>query len=156
MSERVSGRIEAFLEADHARLSALLARATAREGAIDAEAFWEFRTGLLKHIGMEERILFPAARAARAGENFPWARKLREDHGLLASLLVPTPTPERVARIIGILDAHNAIEEGPSGAYADCEAALGEAGVDAMMERLEHAPTPPPAPYFDGPRRTQP
>jgi hypothetical protein len=149
----MSGRIEAFLAADHARLGALLARATARPGTVDAEAFWAFRTGLLKHIGMEERILFPAARAALGGQSFTWARRLREDHGLLASLLVPTPTPERVARIIGILEAHDALEEGAGGAYADCEAALG-AGVDAVLTRLELAPTPPPAPYFDGPRRT--
>ena len=150
----MSGRIEAFLDADHARLAALLARATARPGLVDAEVFWEFRTGLLKHIGMEERILFPAARAARAGESFPWAHRLREHHGLLASLLVPTPTPERVARIIQILDIHNGLEEGVGGAYADCEAALGEAGVDAVLERLKNAPTPPPAPYSDRPRRT--
>jgi hypothetical protein len=152
----MSGRIEAFLEADHARLAALLARATARPGVVDAEAFWELRTGLLKHIGMEERILFPAARAARQGENFPWAQRLREDHGLLASLLVPTPTPERVARIITILDAHNGVEEGVGGAYDDCEAALGEAGIEAVLERLKNAPTPPPAPYCDRPRRNQP
>ena len=149
----MSGRIEAFLEADHARLAALLGRATARPGVVDAETFWEFRTGLLKHIGMEERILFPAARAALGGERFSWAGRLREDHGLLASLLVPTPTPERVARIVAILAVHDTIEEGPTGAYADCEAALRPAGVDAVLERLHQAPIPPPAPYFDGPRR---
>jgi hypothetical protein len=150
----MSGRIQAFLEADHARLDALLGRAAARPDAVDAEAFWEFRIGLLKHIGMEERILFPAVRVARGGERFPWAQRLREDHGLLASLLVPTPTPERVARIVAVLEPHNALEEGPGGAYADCEAALGPEGVDAMLVRLANAPTPPPAPYFDGPRRS--
>jgi hypothetical protein len=149
----VSGRIAAFLTEDHARLDALLSRALAAPGTVDAEVFWELRTGLLKHIGMEERILFPAARAARGGEPFPWARRLREDHGLLASLLVPTPTPERTARIIEILKGHNEIEEGEGGAYEQCEAALGAAGVEEVLVRLHHAPTPPPAPYFDGAKK---
>lgn len=150
----MSGAIAAFLAEDHERLDALLARALASPDAVDAEAFWEFRTGLLKHIGMEERILFPAARAAQGGAVFPWGRRLREDHGLLASLLVPTPTPERTRRIAEILKGHNQVEEGEGGAYHDCEVALGAAGVDELIVRLRNAPTPPPAPYFDGaPRR---
>jgi hemerythrin superfamily protein len=149
----MSGRIQEFLSADHRRLDALLEQASARADRVDAAAFWEFRTGLLEHIGMEERILFPAVRKARSGEPFAWARRLREDHGLIASMLVPTPTRERVVRLAAILAAHDLIEEGPSGAYADGEAALGEAGVDAVLARLRVAPTPPPSPYFDGPRR---
>ncbi len=147
----MSGRIEELLGLDHGRLDALLARATGRPDTIDAPAFWEFRTGLLKHIGMEERILFPAARRARGGVAFRWARRLREDHGRLASLLVPRPTPERVGQIVAILELHNQIEEGTTGAYADCEAILGSTGVDEVLRRLRAAPTPPPAPYFGRP-----
>ena len=147
---QVRGSIQAFLEEDHRRLEDLLRAATAVPGRIDAEAFWAFRTGLLRHIGMEERILFPAVRRARGGVAFAWMRRLREDHGKIAAMLVPTPTPERVARLAALLEEHDALEEGASGAYADSEAALGD-GVAEVLERLRQAPTPPPAPYFDGP-----
>jgi hypothetical protein len=148
------GRIHRFLADDHDRLGALLVRALAPEGGVDGEAFWSFRTGLLKHIGMEERILFPATRQALGGQVLPWMRRLREDHGRIAALLVPTPTRARALELAAILDAHDQLEEGEAGAYADCEAALGPSGVDEILVRLENAPTPPPAPYFDGARRT--
>jgi hypothetical protein len=35
---------------------------------IDAAAYAEFRTGLLNHIGMEEKILLPAAPQARGAQ----------------------------------------------------------------------------------------
>ena len=49
--------IRSFLERDHARLNQLLARAGRDLENIDMEAFGEFRRGLLKHIGREEKIL---------------------------------------------------------------------------------------------------
>jgi hypothetical protein len=141
--------IQAYLEADHQRMAALLAHAGEHPDRVEAESFWRFRLALLRHIGMEERVLFPAARRARGGEAFPWAARLRADHGQLAALLVPTPTVERVARIAVVLELHNRIEEGSAGAYADCEAALGEEGVRQVLAQLRAYPVPPPAPYFD-------
>src|SRR5581483_6857560 len=50
--------------ADHERLDALLRRAFASAGSVDSEAYDAFRRGLLRHIGMEEKILLPAAQRA--------------------------------------------------------------------------------------------
>ena len=105
------GSISRLLAENHARLDALLARATARAGEIDQTAYAEFRAGLLKHIGMEEKMLLPAAQRARGGEPLPVAAKLRLDHGALAALLVPAPTPAIIATLRRILGAHNAVEE---------------------------------------------
>ena len=82
-----------FLAADHARLDGLVAVALAADG-LDLAAYEQFRAGLLRHIGMEEKILLPAAKRARGGTALPAARLLRHDHSALAALLVPTPMPE--------------------------------------------------------------
>ena len=42
-----------------------LRRALALAGEADREPFDAFRAGLLRHIGLEEKILLPAAREAR-------------------------------------------------------------------------------------------
>ena len=95
----MAGRIYRFLAGDHARLEGLLARAMTEAGAIDRAAYAEFRAGLLKHIGMEEKILLPAAQRVRGGEPLTLAAKVRLDHGALAALLVPTPTPVIIAAL---------------------------------------------------------
>lgn len=139
-----------LLATDHARLDALLRRAVADAHAIDRAAYAEFRAGLLKHIGMEEKILLPAAQRA-GGAPLPIAAKLRLDHGALASLLVPSPTPPIVAAIRRILTEHNALEEGPDGAYAACERLVGaEAG--ELLARLQAAPEVPVHEHVDGER----
>src|SRR5688572_26416660 len=79
-----------YLAEDHRRLEELLRRATIAEGSIEPGAYMEFRGGLLRHIGMEEKILLPAAQAARSGDPLPLASRLRLDHGALAGLLVLT------------------------------------------------------------------
>jgi len=53
----MAGKISQFLCADHARLDDVLRRATADVTRIDHTAYAEFREGLLRHIGMEEKIL---------------------------------------------------------------------------------------------------
>jgi len=118
---RVTGPIARYLADDHARLDALLGR-----GASDPAAYSEFRRGLLRHIGMEEKLLLPAAQRANGGKALPAAVRLRLDHGALAALLVPTPTPAIRAALRGILARHNALEEGPDGVYAACERLAGD------------------------------
>ena len=83
-----------FLADDHARLDLLLQRAFADPNRIDLQAYSEFRSGLLKHIAMEEKVLLPTAQQAQDGEPLPIAAKLRIQHGALAALLVPSPTCE--------------------------------------------------------------
>jgi len=144
------GPLSRFLADDHARLDALLQRAVAEPGSIDRAAYAEFRAGLLKHIGVEEKILLPATQGARGGEPLPIAAKLRLDHGALAALLVPTPTPQIVAAIRTILTAHNAVEEGPGGVYEVCEQLVGQEA-DTLLARLRAAPDVRMNPHVDSP-----
>ena len=137
------GPVATFLADDHRRLHALLRRA-----AFDEHAYVEFRAGLLRHIGMEEKILLPAARVARGGEPLAAAAQLRLDHGALAALLVPSPTPAILHAIEAILEVHNGLEEGPDGVYAACERLVG-ADCETLLSRLRAAPTPPLAANVD-------
>ena len=132
------GLIREYMEADHARLDRLRL----------AGQWWEFRGGLFRHIGLEEKILLPEARRRRGGEPLPEAARLREDHSLLVILLVPPPSPEITAVIDKLLGEHNRLEEGDDGMYAHCEA-LGD--VDAIAERLRAAPETPQRKYQGGP-----
>ena len=146
----VAGPIVLYLTEDHDRLDGLLRRALAAPGGIDREPFDAFRAGLLRHIAMEEKILIPAARAARGGEPLPIARRLRIDHGALTSLLVPTPTPEIAAEIRSILEPHNRAEEESGGLYESCDALLaGQAG--ELVARMRAYPAVKVTGYKDGP-----
>jgi Hemerythrin HHE cation binding domain len=140
-----------LLERDHARLDALLGAAHPDSGPIDEAAYEEFRGGLLRHIGIEEKILLPAARRLRGGQPLDVARQLRADHGALAALMVPTPTQPIVMTLKRLLAEHNALEEGPAGLYACCEA-LAQAELPALLARIRAAPPVPTAPHYDGPR----
>jgi hypothetical protein len=148
---RAPGPVGRHLAADHARLDALLARSVASPGRLDRAPFDEFRAGLLRHIAVEEKLLFPALREARGGEQDPHWTRLRVDHGAIASLLVPPPTPEIVQEIRSILVPHDALEEGPDGPYARCDLLLG-ARAQALVERMREYPAVRVAPYRDGPR----
>ena len=144
------GKIYRYLADDHARLDGLLQRATIHPDTIEPSAYAEFRAGLLKHIGMEEKILLPAAQRARGGIPLPIAAKLRLDHGALAALLVPTPTASIIAAIRAVLEAHNPIEEGPGGLYEQCEELAG-AQADQILDALRNAPKVKVNPHNDGP-----
>jgi Hemerythrin HHE cation binding domain len=146
----MAGKIYHYLAGDHARLDALLERAAAHTEAIEPSAYAAFRAGLLKHIAMEEKILLPAAQRWRGGQPLPIAAKLRLDHGALAALLVPTPTPSIVAALRAILNNHNIIEEGSGGLYEQCEELAG-VEADAILDALRNAPEVRRAPHNDGP-----
>jgi Hemerythrin HHE cation binding domain len=147
----MSGPLTNFLAGDHTRLDGLLRRAMTEACTIDRAASAEFRAGLLRHISLEEKILLPAAQRWQGGEPLPLAARLRRDHGALAALLVPTPTPAIIRTIRTVLAAHNALEEGPGGVYERCEQLAGTEA-DALLARLQAAPEVPVAPYADGPQ----
>jgi hypothetical protein len=155
MSERgslnMAGPIHEYLEKDHARLDALLHQSGARLGEIEGSSYAAFRAGLLRHIGLEEKILLPAARRARGGIPLPIAAQLRRDHAALAALLVPTPTREIIDTIREILTRHNPLEENCGGFYETCEDVLAS-DLDVVAAQLRAAPEVPVAPHFDGPR----
>lgn len=146
----MTGPIAAFLAEDHDRLDGLLQRALARPGEVDLGSFGAFRAGLLRHIAMEEKILLPAARAARGGEPLPVARRLRVDHGAITSLLVPTPTSEIATELRSILGPHNLVEEEPGGLYQVCDALLAS-GAGELVDRMRAYPPVKVNRYQDGP-----
>lgn len=137
-------RIAKALVADHRRLGRLLDAATRGDRA----SYSLFRAGLLRHIGIEEKILLPALRAA--AQELPMAHQLRLDHGALAAMLVPSPTPELLSDIRELLALHDPLEEGPTGLYGLADAVLGDP--DEVLMRIAMTPAPPLAEHFDGPR----
>jgi len=146
----VNGPLHRFFAADHRRLEELLKRSMSEPGRIDLGPFGEFRAGLLRHIGMEEKVLFKAARRAR-GAPLELAAKLRVDHGAIAALLVPTPTRDVVAEILSVLGPHNRREEDPGGVYDACDDAVGPAEAERLVQHLWAFPEVPLKAYNDGP-----
>lgn len=139
-----------FLEEDHRRLETLLQQAVAHADHVDQGAYAQFRAGLLRHIGMEEKILIPAAQRLRGGEPLGIASKLRLDHGALGTLLIPTPTAAVIASIRSILKEHNVLEEGPGGLYETCDELVG-AGAAQLLAKLKAAPEVAVLPHSDTP-----
>lgn len=144
------GPLSGWFAADHARLEEVLRRSVADPAAFDGDAFAAFRAGLLRHIALEEKFLLPRIRAARGGEPLPEARRLRVDHGAIASLLVPSPDAAIVAELRAILGPHNALEEGPGGLYEAADRLLA-AEADALLERIHAYPPVKVASHNDGP-----
>jgi len=142
--------MSAYLMADHLRLHRLLGRAMATP-ELDPGAFAEFRCGLLRHIGIEEKVLLPAARRARGGTPLDRARELRIDHAALTSLLVPTPDLALCREIKSLLEAHDAKEEGPGGVYEECEILLSDDEVARLGGRAVSFPEVKVTSHFDGP-----
>lgn len=105
---------------------------------------------MLRHIGIEEKILLPAAQRLRGGEPLPIAAKIRLDHGALVSLMVPPPTRSLILTIRSILTKHNKLEEEVEGLYESAESTIGtDAETLALLMRetakvkvLPHNPDP--------------
>ncbi|HET9881812.1 MAG TPA: hemerythrin domain-containing protein [Candidatus Binatia bacterium] len=149
-TELKKGPVYRFLADDHARLDVLLQRAFADPDQIDLHAYSEFRSGLLKHIAIEEKVLLPAAQQAQDGEPLAIAAKLRIQHGALAALLVPSPTRAIGAVLRAILKDHNPLEEGSGGVYEICERLAGSAAA-TMLAKLQSYAEIKLAPHNDGP-----
>ena len=130
----MGGELHAFLTTDHERLDALL-QTCMRTG--DGQAYDEFRRGLLRHISIEERVLFPVLRSSRGVT--PLDEQLHRDHAALAALLVPPPGGTELAQIAAILEAHNPLEEEAGGLYELVERLAGET-LDALLARMHAIP----------------
>lgn len=139
-----------LLARDHDRLDALFTKARGDGTAVDLEAYEGFRRGLLRHVGMEELILIPAAGRLR-GAAVELARRTRLDHAALTSLLIPNPTPKILAVLHAVLAPHNLMEEREGGLYEQCERALGDEKA-AVLGKLRAARDIPPAAHAEGPR----
>ncbi|MDF0676423.1 MAG: hemerythrin domain-containing protein [Nitrospira sp.] len=153
--------IARLLTEDHRRLEQLLDRADLQGGKIDSVPYEAFRAGLLRHIGMEEKILFPAIQRAQQGQAGSvlvppldsLLARLRLEHGALATLLMPSPTPAILATIRGILQRHDEIEESPDGPYAGGDNLLGKEAAQ-ILAALRAAPTVNVMPHSDTPAVT--
>ncbi len=140
-----------FFEKDHNQIDLLLKKATEQPGEIEINNYLEFRTRLLRHIKMEEKILFPAAKKANIAVIQELIPRFRLDHGALTSLMVPPPTLSLIKIIRYILEKHNLAEEEPGGLYDICEA-LTQGQTQEILDQLiatkevpVHPPNPAPA-----------
>ncbi len=146
----MAGPLHEYLSRDHTRLAGFLARSPDAAGTVNGSTYDEFRSGLLKHIALEEKILFPAVRKIPGGRLVPMESKIRLDHGAIAALLVPPPTAGILAVLRAVLTAHHGLEENPGGVYEQCEEILAERAGDVL--RLMHAAGEVPVhPYNDAP-----
>ncbi|HTY35717.1 MAG TPA: hemerythrin domain-containing protein [Bacteroidota bacterium] len=140
------GPLHQFFADDHRRLEALLDKATSSSPAYDMAAYAQFRSGLLKHIKMEETILLPAAQRAQNGKPLDMAARIRLDHGAITALLVPPPSPMILRALRAILAAHDMIEEQPSGMYERLEELTG-AEMNELVDRAKKTTDVPVHPH---------
>lgn len=144
------GSLYDFFVKDHRRLEELLDKATSAQGGYDMIAYGRFRSGLLKHIKMEETILLPAAQKAQGGVPLDIAAKIRLDHGALTALMVPPPSHMIIGALRAILASHDLIEEQPSGMYDRLEELTGPQ-VEDLVARARATPEVPVLPHNDAP-----
>lgn len=137
-----------FLARDHERLDRLLSQSLQSDGTVNQEAYAEFRHGLLRHIAIEEKVLFPELRVRM--DRTELERQLHRDHAALAALLVPPPTRSEVERITAILQVHNELEEVSGGLYDIVEGLVGD-DLPALMSRVRSIPAVRVAPHIDTP-----
>jgi hemerythrin superfamily protein len=140
--------LHAFLSQDHERLDELLRRLLASGIATSQETFEEFRRGLLRHIAIEERVLFPELRKLKGTTELE--KQLHRDHAALAALLVPPPSPQWIEQLVAILEAHNPLEEEEGGLYSILES-LSEDRLEELMEQIHTVPEVKVAPHVDKP-----
>ena len=143
----MSGDLHELLSHDHERLDGLLARALSGD-VVDLQSYEEFRRGLLRHIGIEEKILFPEIRRRRGA--WPVEQQLHRDHAVLAALLVPPPTAAEIETIRQILLQHNPLEEDAGGLYEMAEQLVG-VDLTEIVARVRAFPEVSLAPHADTP-----
>lgn len=139
-----------YLADDHDRLDGLLQSATAKPGVTDMQLYAQFRQGLLRHIGLEEKIVLPAIARLQGGRQAAIAERLRLDHGAIVALLVPPPTGAIIATLRSILQVHNALEEQEGGLYQLADQLTGSEA-ESLLEKLKSAPEVPVLPHNDRP-----
>lgn len=140
-----------FFTTDHRRIEEFLDKAVSNIIEINLEYYHLFRGGLLRHIKMEEKILFPAAIKANKEMIPEIIPKLRLEHGALTALMVPPPTSSLIKVIRYVLEKHDLAEEQPGGLYEICED-LTQGQTIELLKQLSETPEVPihpcnPAPF---------
>ncbi len=137
-----------FFTDDHQRIEDLLNKSCIQAGSFEPNYYQQFRGALLRHIKMEEKILFPAAKQADEVLMNQLIPRYRLEHGALTSLMVLPPSDEVVLVIRHVLDKHDLAEEEPGGLYDICEG-LTLSQTQAILDQLlvaPEVPTHPPNP----------
>lgn len=135
-----------YFTRDHQRIEALFEKAVEDPDHIDEAIYHRFRTGLLKHIKMEEKVLFPAAQKANGGIPLPLQPQLRLEHGALTALMVVPPTPEVLKAIRYVMTEHDRKEEESGGMYEICEN-LARAETNELIQQLDQVAEVPVHPH---------
>jgi hypothetical protein len=143
-------RLFQYLADDHRRLENILDKAAGGQSGFDLSIYDEFRKGLLRHIGIEERIVIPAIRNAGIEARSGLIEQIRLDHGAIAALMVPPPNDVIITVLRHILSGHNGKEEGPDGLYDLFESAAASQP-DVFHDRMESTPGVPVMPLNDAP-----
>lgn len=138
----MQGPIYRYLAEDHDRLDELFRRAAVDRENLDMHAYAKFRSGLLRHIRMEETVLLPAALRLQGGRPLAVAERIRLDHGALTALMVPPPDGSVLNTIRSILEVHNALEEQEGGVYHVCEQIAGEEAESLLRQLKDVAEVP--------------
>ena len=135
-----------FFTQDHHRIDHFLNKAMENPDEIDMDYYLQFRTGLLHHIKMEEKTLFPAARKANAEVMQELIPRFRLEHGALTALMVPPPDADLIKVIRHVLEKHDMAEEEPGGLYDVCEALTHGQTQEllAQLAKVEEVPVHPP------------
>jgi len=136
-----------FFTEDHHRIDKLLTKAT-EQAEIEMDYYNQFRSQLLRHIKMEEKILFPAAKKVNEQVVQKLIPRFRLEHGALTALMVPPPTLSLINVIRHVLEKHDMAEEEPGGLYDVCEA-LTQGQTQELLDQLavtEEVPIHPPNP----------
>ncbi len=141
--------LRAWLSLDHSEIDALL-RSVVGGDRLDLEIYGRFRERLLRHIGIEERILFPPSRRRGTAALASRLAELRTDHAALTTLLVPTPDLALAREIASLLAKHNALEETNGGVYDSCLAVLSAEEAREVLAQARARKPVPTASHFDG------
>ncbi len=137
-----------FFSDDHHRINLLLTKATENPNEINLNIYHQFRTQILRHIKMEEKILFPAAKEANLVLMQKLIPRYRLEHGAITALMVPPPTKSLIKVIRFVLEKHDMAEEEPGGLYDVCEELTHEK-THQLLKQLasaEEVPVHPPNP----------
>ncbi|MEW5797643.1 MAG: hemerythrin domain-containing protein [Bacteroidota bacterium] len=132
-------RITEYLTNDHDRLDRLLQQSLTPSGEINNEAYQQFRQGLLRHIGIEEKILIPALKRNLDAEMQRTLDRIRLDHSAIVALLVPPPSLAIVQALTAILTGHNELEEKNGGFYERADA-YDETAIEQIADKVKNAP----------------
>ncbi len=134
----MSKPIHDFFTEDHRRIERILDKATERLDEIDMNYYLQFRTQILRHIKMEEKILFPAAKSVNLEVMQKLIPRYRLEHGAITALMVPPPTHSLIKVIRYVLEQHDLAEEEEGGLYDVCEA-LTHGQTEELLAQLAHA-----------------